>query len=351
MKAKARNGKVDFYKFIFSIVVILYHFGNAVKYDYKLFPRGYIAVEFFFIVSGFLFAKSLSKYEYNKDTLIKNSLSFMGKKYRSFLPYHFFVCIATFALCCISYGWSFKELCFNVINSLSDIFLVQMCGISHMSLLGHEWYLSAMILAMFILTPILIKFRRNYSCYMAPIIAFVILGLLSNNYGTLNTVKAWNGFVYSGLLRAIAEISLGCICYAIYESKFFERFNKVILIIMELLIYIGVLIYANGCSDISLEFPIVCFIAVGVTISFCDKASIGFLNNRFILFLGKLSFPIYLNQLWVRQIIAKLDWPYGYWTHALFYIAAVIAASLLCILIMDSITYLIEKNKNKKRTA
>ena len=67
MSKTARNGKVDLFKFIFSIVVIIYHFGNAVKFDNELFNKGYIGVEFFFIVSGFLFAKSIEKIPYHKE--------------------------------------------------------------------------------------------------------------------------------------------------------------------------------------------------------------------------------------------------------------------------------------------
>ncbi len=33
MNKAERNGKIDFYKFIMSLIVIIYHFGNAVDYD------------------------------------------------------------------------------------------------------------------------------------------------------------------------------------------------------------------------------------------------------------------------------------------------------------------------------
>ena len=96
MNKPARNGKVDLLKFLFSIIVIIYHFDNAVKYPFEIFTRGYIGVEFFFVTSGFLFAKSLSKYTYQKETLISNSVGFMKKKFLSFFQYHFFFFAVTF---------------------------------------------------------------------------------------------------------------------------------------------------------------------------------------------------------------------------------------------------------------
>ncbi|HCA56040.1 MAG TPA: hypothetical protein DEO95_11320, partial [Ruminococcaceae bacterium] len=79
MKSSARNGKIDLLKFLFSIMVIIFHFGKGL-YNYDLFTKGYIAVEFFFITSGFLFAKSLAKYPYQKDTFFKDSTLFMKRK-------------------------------------------------------------------------------------------------------------------------------------------------------------------------------------------------------------------------------------------------------------------------------
>ena len=48
MNQQVRNGKIDLLKFIFSIIVVIYHF-NVGNYHYTLFIKGYVAVEFFFV--------------------------------------------------------------------------------------------------------------------------------------------------------------------------------------------------------------------------------------------------------------------------------------------------------------
>ena len=135
MSKTARNGKVDLFKFIFSIVVIIYHFGNAVKFDNELFNKGYIGVEFFFIVSGFLFAKSLAKIPYHKETLPADSVHFMWRKYKSFLPYHFFTFVCTFITASIISQWNISNIAFELANSIPDFFMIQINGVSKMSLL------------------------------------------------------------------------------------------------------------------------------------------------------------------------------------------------------------------------
>ena len=48
---KKSNLEIDMLKFLFSIVVVLCHWGKLLN--------GGLAVEFFFIVSGYFFAKSI----------------------------------------------------------------------------------------------------------------------------------------------------------------------------------------------------------------------------------------------------------------------------------------------------
>lgn len=349
-KKKVRNGKVDLLKFIFSIVVILYHFGNSVKYDRELFNRGYMAVEFFFLVSGFLFAASLSRVKYSEETLAADSTAFIVKKYRSFMPYHLFMVAVTFGCLFFSRDWSVRDLFLNLVNSIPDILLIQMGLTKQFSTLGHEWYISAMLIVMFILTPIVIKYKDKFTRLAAPVASLLVLGWLWRKYeGNLDLVFSDTGFAYAGLLRAFAEICLGCFCYVICNSGVLEKINSYALIAFETAVYAFLLLYAdNRFSDIS-PYVAVILIACAVTVSFSDKASLSFLNNGFVYFLGKISFPIYLMQIIVRQYISQIDWKYGYASHAIFYVAVVILSSVVCILVMDNVMKFIDNKKRSKK--
>lgn len=261
----------------------------------------------------------------------------MGKKYTGFLPYHIFACIATIIVCWGKDGFGITK----IISSIPDFLLIGMGGTHNLSEMLHEWYLSAMLIVMFILTPIMMKYRNVYSCYIAPVLTLLIYGYLSNEYKNLNVVYSWNGMVCSGLLRAFADISLGIICFAVYQSGIAEKMNKALLCVIEVLSYAALFVYAFGNYGSSIEVSIVLIAALGITISFSDKTSVGFLNNGFVYFLGKLSFPIYLNQIYIRRLIAPIEWEHGYLSHLGVYILAVISISFICIFIMDNIIKLL----------
>lgn len=70
---RKKNGAIEFYRFLFSCIIYVLHFrgyGNFEKGD-GVFYGGYLAVEFFFIVSGALSFKGLN------DVLVRSRRSFL----------------------------------------------------------------------------------------------------------------------------------------------------------------------------------------------------------------------------------------------------------------------------------
>ena len=111
------------------------------------------------------------------------------------------------------------------------------------------------------------------------------------------------------------------------------------LILAEVFLYALIIFYALGTLNSFKQFndyTMLFLAAPAVLISFSDRSSVRFLNNRFVYFLGKLSFPIYLSQIFIRQILAPLPFP-SYALHTTVYVVCVIAVSLLCILVMDNL--------------
>ncbi len=57
-----RNNLVEFARFLFSVLVIGYHVQMSFSGDgIDLFENGALAVEFFFLISGYFFARSIEK--------------------------------------------------------------------------------------------------------------------------------------------------------------------------------------------------------------------------------------------------------------------------------------------------
>lgn len=89
-RSKGRSGELDFWKFIFSLVIVIRHseyLPTTIEYPY--FRGGSIFVEFFFITSGYLMAKSAERKE-NTKSLVEETSSFLRKKITAFYPYLIF---------------------------------------------------------------------------------------------------------------------------------------------------------------------------------------------------------------------------------------------------------------------
>ena len=155
MATKKYNPQIDIAKFLFSIIIILYHSNKLVSLDFHLFQYGYTAVEFFFMITGYLMVCSSKKF----DPTIpgKSTVTFTINKIKSFYLYF----LISFAVAFIVRNLSFyidktltwEKLFDNTILSINEIFLLHTSGIDFGKIYnGPTWYLSAMIIAILILS-------------------------------------------------------------------------------------------------------------------------------------------------------------------------------------------------------
>ncbi len=345
---KKRNGNIDLLKFLFALALIIYH-GRKIAFNASpLFLHGYFAVEFFFIVSGFYLAKTAIEQK-------KDSGKFIIDKYLGFLPYHTFCFILAFgAVTVIGSYSSIKSLAKLVFASVPEYFIVPcLAGLKYnmANINGIEWYLAAMILAMAIIYPFVKKWPQTFCKVAAPLIFLFISGYLFNvNNQSYNCISDWNGFICLGVLRAIAEISIGCTIYFFtFAHKEIENSNssKLMLTIGEILCWVIVFAFMTSNLKNKYEFSAIYFVIFGLCITFSGKSYLsGLFNNKFIFFLGKLSFPMFLNQSWTRKVLIKYNPGFSYIEAELAFIGLTVVMSILCIIIMDNIMKLLRKNKS-----
>ena len=79
-----KNNLIELYRFIFILCICIGHFfanyNNILGIKINFFERGYLSVEFFFILSGFLFALKIDK---NHNI---NIYDFIVSKIKRFYP-------------------------------------------------------------------------------------------------------------------------------------------------------------------------------------------------------------------------------------------------------------------------
>lgn len=304
-----RNSSIELLRFLFSLMIMSFHFGNVFSDSSSLryASNGQIAVEFFFIVSGFLMAKSASKPATSKS-IGTQTARFIGKKYFSIFPYHLFSYAGALIATAIVSAYTFRQIIVSVLSSLPNFFMIEMTGIESTYDNSFEWYISSMLIAMAIIYPLL---RKNFSLttkIIAPIAGVMLVGWLSHNFHTLSMPKSWLGYTFKGNIRAIAIICIGVTAYSVYQKikgTNFTKLGQICLFAVEAAGYSATFLYAFTKKSEQYYFYLIFFIAVSVAITFSEKTASKKVKNTFFVFLGKLSLPLYLNQFYIRLIFIK----------------------------------------------
>ena len=356
---KKRNGAIDFWRFVFAIVLVIFHtcmLDHDGVYEAQgflfPFPLGSLAVEFFLLTSGFLFAKSLNKRPENDILSWKGTWSFFKGKLMSFYPAYVICVILTYTVVTVTRliyvvppltGFTdkaadIKTLLGTFVRELYELTLLRNLGVNFERLLDQAWYLSAMLLVMLILYPLYAKNKRRFEYFIAPILAVCLLGFMIMHGDTLlnpsDSYKLMNDYTitFKGNVRVLAEICLGVVCYRVCEwlkKKDFTAFGRIALAIAELFGYVFSILYMsalaawnynmNGAwfkitkavADASgyegtlemgwnrsydyLEYAMLFFLALSVVITFSEKSVISPLfNHRIFSILGQYSLYPYL---------------------------------------------------------
>ncbi|MBE6816665.1 MAG: acyltransferase [Ruminococcaceae bacterium] len=313
MKAK-RIGEIEIFRFIFCLIVICYHcdtriFQQFTGYDYQFLcaPRGYLGVEFFFLLSGYFMASSVKKYDPAKVSKGTYYLRFLWGKYLSVLPYHLIAFVPLFVKYCIDR----KGFTLNMfMRVMPDLFLVQRSGVPYTNINSVTWYISAMLIAMAIMMPLAVKFGDLYLKYLAPLAAFIIYGFLIHQNGKLGNVNAWSvGF--NCVWRAIAGLNLGIFANtcASYLMRFdFSKKERAFAHIMRYTLLGIVVVFTFLLFPVKFEmwFVMMMFVLLVLTFVFSSREAKA-LNGKTAMFLGKMSLTMYLNQIFVIMIVKTFE--------------------------------------------
>lgn len=131
---KERNLTVDLYRLIFMVLICLWHYNPG-----HFISSGYLGVEFFFLLSGYLMYSAIKKKTPVMDYLKKRYSQLLGKYLLVLILMHIIKgCIA-------AYGGTFSFI--DALTSLlPECLLLQNIGVFHSTgYLFPTWYLSVLI--------------------------------------------------------------------------------------------------------------------------------------------------------------------------------------------------------------
>ena len=320
--------EIDGLRAIAVLSVIINHFNK------DILPSGYLGVDIFFVISGYVITASLIRRE-NKS-FSDYIISFYERRIKRIIPLlTIFVVITSIIICFFNPFPIFNlRTGFASLFGLSNILLfISSDGYftpsSNLNPFTHTWSLSVEE-QFYLFYPLLVWFtgysRNKKNSYLFLSIILLILSIASLSLFVYYYPKNQNA-AYFLMPNRFWEMSAGCLTFIAVSKKF-----KIIEYLKNLNSnYIFILLISS--LFIPLKSAIFATLAV-VLLTNLTMISIksedfiyGFLTNKYILKIGLLSYSLYL---WHWGIISLSEWTIGiYWWTIPFQGLAIFYISLL----------------------
>lgn len=349
MNRSKRNGKIELLRFLFAVAIVLYHCQkhyldvDKSSFHMAFFSCGYIGVEFFFLVAGFLMAKSIYKRTVIQDfDLGLETVQFTWRKIKAILPWHFTAFGIMFLAKVILDNYSLRDTLSYFLKTIPNLFLFSKTGFNFGNLNRVEWYITCMIFAMLILYPLCRKYYSMFVHVIAPVGGMFLLGYLAQNFGTFTDSSRWNGLMFTCMIRAIAEIALGATAFEISRvigEKKFTATERKLLTVGEVCGYLFIFAYVMSTMNRKYEIFAVLVLIISIALTFSGQVyGNALFNNKLCYFLGKASLPIYLSQVLPLDFVKEYLVQYNGWekTAAMFMLTMINAVLCACIIKMVS---------------
>lgn len=303
-----KGNAIYFWRIIFTYMIVIFHFDNPFPYSAELGirPGGYIAVEFFFIVSGYLLFEKSEQYKQRFPSAWQYTLH----RYRQIYFKYLFAFVLVFCAIVQVRNLNLAETADLLLDSYWEIFALQGIG------LGREWnyinptlwYISILFIGGYIIYFFLLHYRDVFLKIIAPVFIMVAYSLLYRNVGSLDAVVRIEGiYLHYALIRGLADMCLGI--YGVMINNYLQENYKgkkgIRILGVFLLLAVIFLALAKGHSTI--DFLLAFMIMFGVAIAFLPT-DYPLLSGKLVRCWSGLSLSIYL----IHELFRSYVFPYSF---------------------------------------
>lgn len=397
---RQKNGSVELLRFLFTSVIIFFHINLDLWDQQKViglvggapvtfFMHGNIAVEFFFLVTGWLMAASVYRkirgaggsseaspagagirirqkdtnrtraLESLRDTLGETA-HFVGHKARAILPYYLTACALTPLMRLVT-DRSLTPVYF--LKRLPSLLFLERLGLGK-AFIGCTWYLSSMMLALCLAYPLCRRFYRFYTCFAGPVLGCLLLWAMVAQTGSLGDIGDWFYITYKTNVRAFAEISIGAAsfeCSRLLSAGFSGRssagagrdasqesagssgrqsvresfpvtFCRALLSLAAVTGLALSVAYMCSAMDGAWALAVIGLLFAAVTIVFSGEGLLchaGLFRHPFFLYLGSISLPMYVSQTLLRRMVPFYFPGISQWSQCLMIYTGIILFAVL----------------------
>ena len=332
-----RNNSVEFFRFLFCCAICLHHFRDYG--DGSVFRSGYLGVDVFFVLSGFFLMNHFVTRETGEMVSPERSaLRYLRDRLIRLGPHHVFSwIIMAFIVVFVLKTRSASDV---LLYGCWEFLLLKATALgNNITVNGVVWYLSALVICSYIIYWFLCWERKRgngegepYTHVIAPVLFFVVMGWLWSQRDDLNYWIQSAPVFTGGFLRGISEMGLGCTAYAVVRAIRSHytpgRGANSLATVFEVLGWAFVFYHMYKQRD-PRDFIVPALSAALVVSTFAFRSYLTrLLDNSFSAFLGKMSYPMYLNQFMFIRPILKLMPGLPFWPVASCMMAALFVFSL-----------------------
>ena len=332
-----------------SVFAVIFYHANFVYFENEIFSGGFIGVDIFFVISGYLITSLILKDLYNNNFSI---IDFYTRRIRRIIPVLLFVIIFFIPIAYIFFlPSSLIDFLYSVISTLifSSNFYFHHTGLiyggpdSSLKPLLHTWSLAVEEQFYIIFPIILILFRKILKKYILHIFilfffaSFISTQIISIKYPLYNfyfiNVRIWE--ILAG--STIAYLNINSIKY---NNKYTNYLPILGMVLISLSIF---LLYDEMSLPSIYSMPAVLGTCLIIYFANSESFLTRFLSLRILVFFGLISYSLYL---WHFPLFAFYN--YIFFENESFLVKILI---IIFSLILSCLSYLfIEKPfRNKKK--
>ena len=283
-----------------AVIIVVYHYGKfhldrASDMTVWSVPHGYLPVDMFFMLSGFVIG-----YVY-KEAFASENWNEFGANYKGFMLKRFarlypaYIVIAAFYALKIAAGLTGEETFarFHTYDIIGNILMLVGWGLHIYPLIGVAWASSAE-LGSYVVSPVLIKYTLHkgvWWCLACAALAVLgIYGISISGQGSAGPLDVVSDSSFLPLLRAIVGFTLGLVTFRF--AHHLDRLSATaqdVLVIATLAAMLAVAIFTK--DDLPIYLLFIPFIAI---LSRDGRVAQLLFGNRLVYHLGMISYSIYL---------------------------------------------------------
>ena len=296
-----RNASVELFRYLIIISVCVHHYC-------ALAPKGYLGVDFFFVLSGFLLMRS-----YERDSDDKRDVNpaviaarYTKKRWFKLIAYYIVAYVLGLLVGMIQEGRLSGERFLT--SGIWELSMLEGFGITTDLVVGPGWFCSALLIAGYFVYALLKWKRKMYLYCIAPVSLMLVFGLMYTKLGDANRWLQVDTFISTGVLRGFAELGLGVLCCVTSDrvhEKVLGRWRWLSSFFELLLICLIFAIIYGKIGGAGIDFAAIILMALLITSLFLGNSRLSdLLNNPISAYLGKISICIYLT----HTILLKVNW-------------------------------------------